>query len=332
MIRRRLRVAVPEAVRHQHPRTGHGRAWRSALAELEQIARVRTAASGARVRADVWLLDGHDEPIETAAPSVALLQEAPWRMPDAMLDPEFMAGMERRSRAVAARASRIITPSCASKRQVAEVLDVPEDRIDVVPHGVDLERFRPSPGAGLERVGGPYVLFVSQLHPRKNLAALREAMRLLAPGHALAIVATAATDRADSTDLAAAAFAPIDGVPVVRVDGPADEELASLMADAAAYCLPSLYEGFGLTALEAMACGAPVIVSDRGALPEVVGDAGIVVEPVPEAIAAALGRVLGDTGLADRLRAAGRERAAGMTWAATARGWLEALERAAEGH
>ena len=77
-----------------------------------------------------------------------------------------------------------------------------------------------------------------------------------------------------------------------------DAELAALMAGAAAFCLPSLYEGFGLTALEAMACGAPVVVSDRGALPEVVGDAGVIVAPSADGVRSALARILRDPELA----------------------------------
>jgi alpha-1,3-rhamnosyl/mannosyltransferase len=101
------------------------------------------------------------------------------------------------------------------------------------------------------------------------------------------------------------------------------------MAGASAFCLPSLGEGFGLTALEAMASGTPVVVSDRGALPEVVGEAGLCVAPEPAALEEALGRVLTDSALAARLTAAGRERAAGLTWSRTAEGWLASLERAA---
>jgi glycosyltransferase involved in cell wall biosynthesis len=87
-------------------------------------------------------------------------------------------------------------------------------------------------------------------------------------------------------------------------------------------------EGFGLTALEAMACGTPVVVSDRGALPEVVAEAGLVVAPDVDAVSGALERVLSDDDLAARSSAAGRARAVQFTWAATAAHWRRAVEAA----
>ena len=139
------------------------------------------------------------------------MSEAPWRMPEVMADitPEFAAVVERRSRAGAARATRIVCPSRAAAEQIADVFSFPRERVDVVFHGVDSTRFRP---AG-ERHGRPYVLFVSQLHPRKNLAVLREALAFL-PGLELVIVGAPAQDRPDTGELRAAALAPIDGVTV----------------------------------------------------------------------------------------------------------------------
>jgi glycosyltransferase involved in cell wall biosynthesis len=101
------------------------------------------------------------------------------------------------------------------------------------------------------------------------------------------------------------------------------------MAGTDVFCLPSLFEGFGLPALESMACGAPVVVSDRGALPEVVDDAGLVVSPDPVAVSSAVRRVLTDEGLAERLRAAALARASQFSWRRTATGWLEVLKSAA---
>ena len=154
---------------------------------------------------------------------------------------------------------------------------------------------------------------------------------LAARGLPHALVIAGGTAGNESADELAAIVAELPGAPgkVAWLGQVDDLALAGLMAEADAFCLPSLLESFGLTALEALACGAPVVVSDRGALPEVVGEAAVVTEPDPEALAAALERVLGDATLGRKLRAAGPRRAAGMTWERTARGWLAVLQRAA---
>ncbi|MGH2867673.1 MAG: glycosyltransferase, partial [Solirubrobacteraceae bacterium] len=215
-------------------------------------------------------------------------------------------------------------------------------RVRAVAHGVD-PGFTPAVSGGgalVARALGdgerPYVLYAATLHPRKNLAALREAMAVLVDAgrpHALAVAGGPAPDRVDSAELERAAGAELPGTPgrVARLPSPTDAELAALMAAAAAFCLPSLYEGFGLTALEAMACGAPVVCSDRGALPEVVGEAGVIAAPTADGIRAGLERVLDEPGLARQLAAAGPARAAAFTWTAAAAGWLEVLREAAAG-
>jgi glycosyltransferase involved in cell wall biosynthesis len=181
-------------------------------------------------------------------------------------------------------------------------------------------------------VGAPYVLFVGVLHPRKNFEAVRAALADLAAAglpHVLAAVANPPPDRAEPPNIEASLQLPGLAGRVRVLRQVSDRELAALMAGADAFCLPSLFEGFGLPALEAMACGAPVIVSNRGALPEVVGDAALVVEPDPPGVSAALRRVLTDEPLARRLRSAGVQRAAGFDWHKTADGWLEVLRIAA---
>jgi glycosyltransferase involved in cell wall biosynthesis len=316
------------------------------LAELGRDIRIRFVEPGLPrrrlARPDVWLHDGHAGPLEAATPVVTQLHEAAWDDPDtrSLLDPAFIAAYEEPSRLAAERAVRIVTPSESSRRQIATSYGVPADRIVVAPHGVDQSVFHPGVTGGREliaRAGGdpgrPYVLFVSQLHPRKNLAALRDAMaRLSARGypHALVLVGGPPADRADGHELVRRAEEPLDGTtrPVVRLCELTDEELSAVTAGASAFCLPSLMEGFGLTALEAMACGVPVVVSDRGALPEVVGDAGIVTTPSVDAIEAALAEVLSDEDRARELAAAGLERSGLFTWSATARSWRRALDEA----
>ena len=146
----------------------------------------------------------------------------------------------------------------------------------------------------------------------------------------LVLVLSPAPDRADSDPLMAAAAAAIPGCPsnVVVMRQLPEEDLAAVMAAAAVLCAPSLSEGFGFAPLEAMACGTAVVAADRGSLPEVVGDGALLVEPAPEAIASAIGRVVRDRTLADRLRASAVSRAGRFTWEATARGWRDALEEA----
>jgi glycosyltransferase involved in cell wall biosynthesis len=214
---------------------------------------------------------------------------------------------------IARGAARVIAPSAFSRDEVVELLGVPASRVAVVPGGVDA-RFTPgADAAGARRAlgleGQDYVLTVASRTARKNLGVLDlAAARLAARGVALV---AAGGDRPQFRDDAPAAG--------VRALGHVDDALLpGLYAGAAAFVLPSLYEGFGLTALEALAAGVPVVAADRGALPEVCGDAALLVDPTDaEAVATALERVLDDPA---PYRAAGPPRAAPLTWAATARG------------
>jgi glycosyltransferase involved in cell wall biosynthesis len=115
---------------------------------------------------------------------------------------------------------------------------------------------------------------------------------------------------------------------VTHIPYVANQELPSYYAAADVFIFPSLYEGFGIPVLEAMACGTPVIASNAASLPEVVGDAGLLIDPrVPEAWAEAIARVLTDGSLADRLRQRGLERAGQLTWERTARETLQVYEQ-----
>ena len=252
---------------------------------------------------------------------------------------EFIGSIDRATAAGVQRADAVITGSTSAKNEVAQAYGYPADRIHVVPFGVDPDRFEPSwkvrrgtvPTPGLP-AGRPYVLFINSLAPRKNVGIVRDAVGMLAADgypHALVLVAgMPAHLQAHDPDAERRAFALLGGTedPVVRLVDLSDDQLASVMAGATALCAPSRHEGFGLTVLEAMATGIPVVVSDRGSLPEVVGAAGVVVSPTASAVAGALRAIIDAPESAASLGRAARRRAEGFTWERTAAGWLDVAD------
>jgi glycosyltransferase involved in cell wall biosynthesis len=236
-------------------------------------------------------------------------------------------------------AARVIVPSEAVKRDLVWFEGVLGEKIVVVHHGVDAEAFAEVPlhALGLARrrfgIQGRYVLFVGGIEPRKNLVALVRAFAELRPDATLVIAGgpvrwmpQAARRLRAEVD----ALAPDLRRRIVLTDYVSDEERAALTAGATALAYPSRYEGFGFPVLEAMAAGVPVLTSSVSSLPEVAGDAALLVDPDDVgAIADGLRRLLDDEALRARLGKAGRSRAASFTWQDTARRTASVLREAA---
>jgi glycosyltransferase involved in cell wall biosynthesis len=230
------------------------------------------------------------------------------------------------------RSHRVMADSAATAADLASELRVPSGKVDVVPMGVGTTaRATPEPEGELrarhELGDRPIVLTVAAKRPHKNLPRLIEAIALIDPARRPLLVAPGYGTFHD--DDLAALVQRLGIADDVRLLGwVSDAELEGLYAAASAFVLPSLYEGFGLPVLEAMARGVPVACSDRGSLREVAGDAARVFDPErPADIAAAIGELLADAALADRLRVAGRGQAARFTWQRSAQLMLASYRR-----
>lgn len=236
------------------------------------------------------------------------------RHPEYFSDPALNErGYRRELPRALARADAVVAVSEHTKRDLVELLRVPAARILVVLEGVEPEFFvqpgDPTTASVLARLGltTPYlVCLVGTPEPRKNLVRTVAAARLAAPRMPLVLIGPVEPIRA-------LLGGNLSGVTLVGTLSDADLPHVLRGADCALY--PSLYEGFGLPALEAMAAGVPLVTSDRSALPEVVGDAAVLVDPESvEAIAEGLRTLLGDQERRARLVQAGLARARELSW------------------
>ncbi len=221
------------------------------------------------------------------------------------------------------RAARVITVSEASKRDIIRYFRVPDSRVEVIYNAID-DRFWQQPDAEdiarvreRYRLDNPFVLYAGNIKPHKNLERLIEAFHLLRQTPAMKDVQLLIIG--DEISKYASLRRAVHRHKLhkhVRFFGfVSDQTLAALYRLAAVFVFPSLYEGFGLPPLEAMASGTPVITSNVSSLPEVVGDAALLIDPYePDAIAAAIARVLDDKALAAGLSRRGLSRAREFSW------------------
>lgn len=247
--------------------------------------------------------------------------------------PQFFARPHRRAyarfmfRQVSRRADAIITDSEFTRAEFARLVGVRRAKPEVVHIGVGREWFEvpqtPSP------YPRSYLLYVGNVKPHKNLGRLLEAFHQLTSRIHCDLLILGKNEGFLSGDSSVRAAA--DRLaPRVQLLGALPQELLRwYVSHAEALVLPSLYEGFGLPPLEAMACGCPAIVSRVASLPEVCGDAAVYFNPLePASIAEAILRVLEEPGLRDTLRCRGLERARQFTWESSAERTLTILERA----
>jgi glycosyltransferase involved in cell wall biosynthesis len=229
----------------------------------------------------------------------------------------------------AKRANRIVTVSEYTKSDLVESFGVSPDRITAIPLGPGAVK----PGvAGSPPVETPYFLFVGRLRPHKNLPRLVDAYVAYRQQSETAVALVIAGGDHDGAADDLQSRVPAEFVNDVHILGRVDEQtLARLYANALAFVFPSLYEGFGLPPLEAMGYGTPVIASDRTAVPEVVGDGGVFVDPEQlEDISSALEEVATSPALRGELSRAAGERFSKFSWERTARETLSVYQQLLE--
>lgn len=286
-----------------------------------------------RERIDLFHFTNATAPLALSTPYVTTIHDLSLRrMPEAhpLRRRAYQGTLLARS---ARRARAVIAVSETSARDIVAMLGVPRDRVVVTPLAAD-ERFRRvDDAASLDAVRARYdlpdryLLYVGNVEPRKNLSRLVDAFEsIAAPGVTLAIAGALAW-MSREVERRVATYR---GEGRVRLLGyVADDDLPALYTAADAFVYPSLWEGFGLPVLEAMACGTPVVASRIPAIEEVAGRAARLVDPLSTAeIAAALETLLADAAERERLSTAGRERAARFTWEQTARRTIAAYHTA----
>jgi glycosyltransferase involved in cell wall biosynthesis len=252
--------------------------------------------------------------------------------------PEAHAGIRAKAMGIlvplaARRSDRIIVPSRSTRDDLTRLLHVPAAKIDVVAEGV--RTATPATARNAEALRGrlglgdrPVVLTVSAKRPHKNLTRLLEALASI-PGERRPVLLLPGYPTPWEADLRTRAHELGLDADTRFLGWVGDDELDALYAASACFVFPSLYEGFGLPVLEAMARGVPVACSDTGSLPEVAGGAARLFDPEdPAAIASAIETLLTDRDEAARLVALGLERAAELTWQTTARATADVYRRA----
>jgi len=312
--------------------------WRARVIPLPRLwTHLRLSLEMLSAPPDVLFVPAHVLPLVHPRRSVVTVHDLGYRHEPQAHRPLDRLYLDISTRYNARAASHVIADSAATKRDLAQLYGTDPQRIAVVPLGVD-ELFQPvTDPARLAAVcakyglPGDYLLYVGTLQPRKNLVRLVEAWAQIC--NLQSAICNKLVLAGKRGWLYEEIFATVRKLGLEgRVLFPGyvpEEDLPALLSGATAFVLPSLYEGFGLPVLEAMACGTPVIAANVSSLPEVVGDAGLLVDPLDsDALAATMQRLVQDAALGEDLRQRGLARARLFSWPRSAQETLAVLEAA----
>ncbi|HEX4491659.1 MAG TPA: glycosyltransferase family 1 protein [Acidimicrobiia bacterium] len=293
----------------------------------------RAAALARGLCIDVWHGPHYTMPLRVAVPTVVTVHDLTFFEHPEWHERGKVAFFRPMIRAAVHRAAVVVAVSDDTRERLRRVA-LPTGPIVVAPHGVDHERFndavRPTDDAVLATHGirAPYIAFTGTIEPRKGLPNLVEAFAGVAREHPKLRLVIAGADGWGSDQVRAAIAASGVSTRVFRPGYLPDDAIAPFFRRAAVVAYPSLAEGFGLNALEALACGAPLVTTTGSALDEVVGDAALAVTPGDvDSLAGALRDALCPE-TAARLRTAGPARAAGFTWERSIERHMEAYRLA----
>ena len=316
-------VPAPAAIAHRPARL----AW-------EQTGLPLVAA---QVEAQVVHSPHYTLPLRSGRPVVVTIHDATFFTEPALHSSVKGTFFRSATRTALRRATRVVTPSKATRDELVRVLDADATRLDIAYHGVDTQTFHPPSETEKQRVqarlglaGQSYVAFLGMLEPRKNVPGLIRGWVKACEGRELtpALVLAGGSGWDDTID-ATVATVP-SHLRVLRPGYLRVTDLPGYLGGATVVAYPSHGEGFGLPVLEAMACGAAVLTTNRLSLPEVGGDAVAYTEPDPDAIAVALTALLDDADRRAELGRAGHERSLEFTWAASAEAHMASYTRALE--
>lgn len=299
---------------------------------------LRAPALASRLGLDVWHGPHYTMPLRLAVPAVVTIHDLTFFDHPEWHERSKVFYFRRMIRASAARARVLVAVSGYTADRLHEVAP-PRGEVRVVHHGVDHDRFHPVEDAAADLallaphgIAPPYLAFAGTLEPRKDVPTLVAAFARLAPSRPDLRLVLAGGDgwgvQAVRESIASSGVA----TRILRPGYLVNEAIPAFFRRAEAVAYPSLVEGFGLPALEALACGAPLVTTAGSAIEEVVGDAALLVPPGDvAALADRLGRILDDPEEAARRRAAGPAHVEKFTWEASVDAHVDAYRLAMEG-